>query len=196
MRILALLIILSAFTVAPAHSLEHHSISVGAGINLNNPDLQVDSDADDTISLTPALAVRELLKINEQLFFRTGLWLQQKSARFEIFDSFYNDVAYTTIYASVPLTAQYQIKNNIAVFGGYIADVRINDYCDGSGVFENSCEILEESKSVVHLATLGGSLAVNKRVDLNVSYQHGLSDVVSDGFKLNTLAVMFMYKFN
>lgn len=196
MRLLLLLAV-TCLALPTAHAIEHHSIAVGGGLNLNNPNLEDNSDADELVSATFALGARELLKINDQWLFRTGLWLQQKSARFEFDDSFFiGDISYTTIYASVPLTAQYQIKKNIGVFGGYIADIRLNDYCDGSGVFDENCQILKESKSVVHLATIGGSVELNKRVDVNISYQHGLTDVVEDGFKLNTLSIMAFVKFN
>ncbi len=196
MRLLSLLTLTALLTAAaPAYSFEHHQFALGAGTNFNMPATEDDLDnADEELSVTLAIAAKEELKFNDQWYFRTGVWLQEKSAKFSFeilgVDS---DITANTIYASVPLNIQFKASDLISIFGGYIADFRINDYCSASGLAD-SCTIDEDSKSVVHIATAGVAFNFSSLLNLDVSYQHGLSDVYADQIKIHTLAAMLFFK--
>jgi hypothetical protein len=198
MRLLSFITLAAMLTAAaPAYSLEHSQFSLGVGTNFNMPVTEgdIDSSTDEELSVTLAIAAKEELKINDQWFIRTGLWLQEKSAKYSI-DTLLleGDVAANIIYASIPLNLQYKATDLISIFGGYIADVRINDYCSASGDFD-SCTLDEESKSVVHVGTLGMSFNFSQLLTLDVSWQQGLSDVYADELKINTLQVQLFFKF-
>ena len=196
MKLASLLVFIALASAAPAYSIENR-LSLGAGLNFNMPvtDGDLDSGTDEEVSANVALAGKAEFKIDEFWAFRTGLWLQEKSAKYS-FDylGLEGDVSFTTLYLSVPLTAQYQVQKDIALFGGYIADFRINDYCrEGENV--DSCSTEENSKSVVHVATLGISVIARENFVFDFSYQHGLSDVYTDIIKINTFQGMAYYRF-
>lgn len=171
--------------------------SLGGGFNFNTVKTEEDlgDNVDEGVSADLAIAGKVEVDMNEQWLFRTGLWLQEKTAKFEIeIGSFEGDLNYNTIYASVPLTVQYKASDSIGVFGGYIADVRINDYCDTDGDFD-SCTIDEDSETIVHLATVGMAINASEKLNIELSWQQGLTDFVEDSLKVNTFQTMLFYKF-
>jgi hypothetical protein len=192
-----LLSVLMVFAFANLAHAQDHKFSLGGGLNFNMIDAESDlpSGIDEEVSATIALAGKLEFKINEEWAFRTGLWLQEKSAKYS-FDTlgFEGDVTAHTIYLSVPLTAQYQIQKDIALFGGYIADIRINDYCKASGDV-SSCTIDEDSKSIVHVATAGIAIQARDFLVFEFSYQRGLSDVYENELKIHSFQGMAFYKF-
>lgn len=195
MRLLPLLTLAVLIGAVPAYSFEHHQFSLGVGTNFNMPVTEgdMDDEKDEELSITLAIAAKEELKFNDEWFLRTGLWFQEKSAKLSL-DSGLGDIDATVIYASIPVTVQYKASDLISIFGGYVADIRINDYCTGSG-FVESCNFVEDSKSVVHNATVGASFNFSQLLTLDVSWQQGLSDVYKDLIKINTLQTQLFLKF-
>jgi hypothetical protein len=170
--------------------------SLGGGVNFNMINVEGSlGDFDPEISTNLAIAGKAEIGINEQWLFRTGLWLQEKSAEIS-YDKGGIDgtLKVNTSYLSVPLNAQFKLNENISVFGGYIADLRINDYCKPSGDFDN-CSLGKDTQSLVHNANLGVSVFVNEKLNIDASYQHGLTDTMKDGYKIHTLQVMGFFKF-
>lgn len=171
--------------------------SLGAGFNFNTIDTEgsLGSGVDEEISIDLSIAGKVEVGINDLWLFRTGLWLQEKSAKYSIdFAGIEGDITSNTSYLSVPLNLKYQASKDIGIFGGYIADVRINDYCSTGGDF-NSCTIDEDSRSVVHLATLGVSILGSEKFNVDLSWQQGLTDYYKDLIKMHTFQAMAFYKF-
>jgi hypothetical protein len=107
MKLASFVTLMALASAVPAYSMEHR-LSIGGGLNLNTVETEGDlgSGTDEEMSATIALAGKVEFKITEEWAFRTGLWLQEKSARysFELL-GLEGDIAAHTIYASVPLTA-------------------------------------------------------------------------------------------
>lgn len=197
MRLLPFIALAALLSAAPAFALEHSQFSLGAGTNFNMPVTEgdLDSGVDEELSVTLSIAAKEELKINDQWYFRTGFWLQEKSAKYSVdLSGFNGSVTANIIYASIPLNLQYKASDLISLFGGYIADVRINDYCSASGDAD-SCTLDDDSKSVVHVANAGVSFNFSSLLTLDVSWQQGLSDVYKDALKINTLQTQLFFKF-
>lgn len=196
MKLASFFTLMAIASVTPSYALEH-KYSVGAGLNFNSVDTEGDigPGTDEAVSATPALAGKVEFKINEQWAFRTGLWLQEKAAKYSIdWMGTEGNIAAHIIYASIPLTAQFQVQKDIAIFGGYIADLRINDYCEAGGDYD-TCSIDEDSRSVVHQATAGISFVARENLVFDFSYQNGLTDVYKDEIKIHTFAAMAYYRF-
>lgn len=188
----------SAFAVDAGQS----QFSLGAGLNINFVNANADTgDFDEEASADLAIAGKFEYGFDDLWSLRTGLWLQEKTASFSINDDdgdSIQDMNGNTIYASVPLNVQLKINKMFSIFAGYIADFRINDYCSESGVYADGCYFSKDTESVVHTATLGASIWGNDKLQVDVSYTHGLTDVVDQkdgGYKIHTLAGMLFYKF-
>lgn len=196
MRSILFVALTLCLSAAPAYSVEHE-FSLGAGFNFNTIDTEgeLGTGVDEEISIDLAIAAKEVVKLNDLWSFRTGLWFQQKSAKYSIdVGSLDGSVTANTLYASIPLNLQYQANKDIAIFGGYIADIRINDYCDADGDV-NSCSIDEDSQSIVNVATLGVTITGSKHWNVDLSWQHGLTDTYKDAIKIHTFQAMAFYKF-
>jgi len=130
--------------------------SLGGGLNLNFLDVEGDfGDFDEETSADLLIAGKVEYGIDDNLSLRTGLWLQEKTAKVSLDKGLIDgSLSVNTIYASIPLNLQYKINKTFSVFGGYAADFRINDYCSVDGDFD-SCELDDDSESVVHGAVIG-----------------------------------------
>lgn len=186
---------LSAFAVDAGQT----QFSLGGGLNLNFIDTSGDyGDWDEEASLDLAIAGKVEYGFNDLWSLRTGLWLQEKTARLSYDkDGVDGDLSINTIYASIPLNAQLKINNMFSIFGGYNADIRINDYCSVSGDFDD-CQLSEDTEAVVHSAMIGASIWANDKLQVDVSYSHGLTDTMDAddaGYKINTLSAALFYKF-
>lgn len=191
-KLLALvaLICLSSFAYAET------KFSVGGGLNLSYPDFDEDlKEFDEEVSADLNIGGKVEIDIQDSLQFRTGLWLQEKSAKISYDkDGIDGDLTINTVYASVPLTLQYMIQKNLGFFGGYSADIRINDYCSADGDFDN-CTLDDDTESVVHNVTAGMAFVVNAQFGIDVSLQRSITDVYDDGYKLTTAHSTFYYRF-
>lgn len=198
MRFLTSILFLAIIvTAAPAQALEHYQFSVGAGFNVNNStqESEVPVEFDKVSSFDPSIAVKEQIKITDYFLFRTGLWFQEKSVKYDYNDIFDNgNFEASTLYASVPLTVEYLFNKVFSLYGGYIADFRINDYCEANGAID-SCTIVKDSQSVVHLATFGASFNAGGLVNFDINWQEALTAMYKDdGVKTNTFAFNIFFK--
>ncbi len=192
MRILLVLAIIlnfsSAFALDP-------KFAVGGGLTFNKveTDEDLESGIKEELSAGINVGVRVLAPINEQLSLRTGAYLQEKSAKYSFEDSgFEGDVTARLISAAIPLNLQYQFNEWVSAFGGYVLDYNINAYCNGGGDVD-SCSV-GYNKQIVHNATLGASIKGNDKIDVDVSYQHGISDVF-EKIKIHTFLAQVFVKF-
>jgi hypothetical protein len=174
------------FTLNCVASVEN-TFSLGAGFNLNlAPDNNVAPVLDSEISVRPALGLKSMMRFHEKWSLRSAVIAQSKSARFRARSQGINgDLESKAIYASVPLNLQYRVNEDISVFGGYVADVHINDYCTRDGDYK-SCDF-GRANSLVNVATIGTSVMGA------TSYQHGLTEAF-EGIKIHTLQVMAFYR--
>lgn len=194
MRFFIALVLLCNMTSAFAFA--HKEFSAGAGLNMNfvNAESSLGEGVDNGSAVSVAFAAKEIFKIKDQWFLRTGLWLQEKTATIDIFvNGITGSLDYNTLYASIPLTLQHRVRDELSLFGGYIADFRLNDYCEANEI--NTCTINRDSESVVHVATVGASVNLSEKFNLELSYQHGLTDTLSNGFRTNTISLMGFYRF-
>lgn len=192
MRILLVLAIIlnfsSAFALDP-------KFAIGGGLTFNKveTDEDLESGIKEELSAGINVGARVLAPINEQLSVRTGAYLQEKSAKYSFDDSgFEGDVTARLISAAIPLNLQFQFNEWISAFGGYVLDYNINAYCNAGGDVD-SCTV-GHYKQVVHNATLGASIKGNDKIDVDVSYQHGISDVFED-IKIHTFLAQVFVKF-
>lgn len=203
MRLLiALFALVMTLLATPVQAIEHYKFAVGTGLNLNNNKTQGDDSEDisSVSSLDLNLAAKEQLKLNDHFLLRTGIWLQEKSARFEEKGFFDDAYEFSTLYASVPVNLEYMFNKVFSIYAGYIADFRLNDYCKSDDDL-NGCALQRESESVVHNATLGVTFNLGNLVALDANYQHALSDTFKDGnhenkfsVKTNTVSLMIFFR--
>lgn len=199
--------LLAVTTIALAlNSLSVHAVdagqtqfSIGGGLNLNFVDTSGDfGDWEEETSLDLAIAGKVEYGFNDLWSLRTGLWLQEKTAKISYDqDGIDGEFSVNTIYASVPVNAQLKINKQFSIFGGYNADFRINDYCSVGGDFDD-CSLTKDTESVVHSAVLGASIWANDNLQVDVAYTHGLTDTMDTedaGYKINTLSAALFVKF-
>lgn len=179
-----------------AHSAPVTNLSFGGGFNLSKPTVDDDlgEGVDEAYNLDLGVGLKANTAINETVGFRSGLYLHQKTAGFDIdIDGDKGDINGKVIYLSVPLTVQLEANENFAFYGGYILDYAINSYCNAGGDFE-SCTLNEDAKQITHVATVGTVLHASEKWDLELGYQHGLSEVFDD-LKIHAFQLMAYYKF-
>jgi hypothetical protein len=188
--ITAFLALVMTLMATPVQAIEHYKFAVGTGFNLNNNKVNGD-DMEDISSVSSVdlnIAAKEQLKLTDNLLFRTGIWLQEKTAKFDE-TGFYDDAfEFNTFYLSVPLTAEYMFNKVFSIYGGYIGDIRMNDYCRSDDDLDG-CEQLKESEDVVHNATLGVTFNLGNLVALDANYQHAISDTYKNEAHGNTFSV-------
>lgn len=192
MRFFLALVVLCSMTSAFALDAK---IAIGGGLTFTKVDTREDlpGGIDEEIGVGLNIGARVLIPMNEQWSFRTGAYLQEKALRYSIDSSgIEGDITARLIQAAIPLNAQYQFNEWIAAYGGYVLDYNINAYCDASGDFD-SCSV-GQSKQIVHNATLGASIKGNDKLDVDVSYQHGLSDIYTK-IKGHTFLAQLFVKF-
>lgn len=170
-------------------------LALGGGLFLNNSEVDGSlGDFDKETSATFNFGLRGLYHFNDQWALRSGLYLQEKSATFSLDKGIIDgDLSIKVISTSVPVNVQYSFSDKIAIFGGYSADVKINEYCDTSGTFTN-CSLGEDTKSVVHHANLGVSIWANDRLEVDLSYQRALSETM-ENLKIHSFLAQMFYKF-
>jgi hypothetical protein len=173
------------------------SFSIGGGINRDFAIIEKGYDAHYGLSLSinPVIAGKFEFDINEDWILRTGLWLQRKSASFTYHEGLeLGRVTIHTNYVSVPMNIQYQASESVGVFSGYIADFRLGDDCDYGGNL-TSCILKGNSESIVHLATVGLSIKASEKINVDMSWQQGLSYVWRGIYKIHSLQVIGFYVF-
>ncbi len=188
---IAVLILLSISSVAA----DDQSFSLGGGLTFSDieTDESLGSSVDEEIGVGLNLGARGLFSLSEGLKFRTGLYFQEKAAKFSIkAPGIEGDLTARIISAAIPLNLQFQVSPMLSLFGGYSADFTINEYCTSSGDL-SSCSIGEDAKSIVHNAVVGVSIFGNDKLDVDVSYQHGLTEVLDD-LKLHTFLIQGFVK--
>lgn len=202
MRFVAILLLscfistVSAQETAPN---EKFSLALGAGLLFNQADTDnlsdvENADVDEEISASLNVGARALYYFNDSVALRTGLYLQEKSAKYSFeYLTFDGEITARFIQAAVPLNLQVKLNDQIAFFGGYSADFHINEYCKTDGDFESGCYLNEEPKAIVHNANLGISIKGNEKFDIDISYQRGLTDVTGD-LKIHSLVGQFFIK--
>lgn len=186
----ALLAFVMTLTATSVQAIEHYKFAVGTGLNLSNNKTNGDNleDISSVSSLDLNLAAKEQLELTDKFLFRTGLWLQEKSARFEEKGFFDDAYEFSTLYASVPLNIEYVFHKVFSVYGGYIADIRLNDYCKSDDDLRG-CSLQKKSEDVVHNATLGVTFNLGNLVALDANYQHALSDTYKNSSPGNTFSI-------
>jgi hypothetical protein len=190
MRFLAL-----ALMLVSTQAFADINLAIGGGLNFSKPDVDGSpgSGVDEAWNADFTMGAKALFDMNETFKFRTGAFLQQKTAGYDIdISGVEGDLNAKIIYASIPLTVQVEANSNFAFFGGYVLDYAINDYCTAGGDFD-SCDV-SGVKQITHIATAGVVLHASEKFDLEASYQHGLSEVYSD-VKLNSLQFAGFFKF-
>jgi Outer membrane protein beta-barrel domain len=188
--LLVALLVVSSFSAFAQDT----KFALGGGLTLNKMDVDGDlGDFEEEIGVGLNVGARVLHGFNEQWSLRTGAYLQEKAATLSLDKGGIDgELSMRIISAAIPLNAQFKANENISIFGGYVLDYNINEYCNASGDFD-SCTV-GETKQIVHHANLGVSVLVNDKVDIDVSYQHGLSEQV-ENLKIHTLLVQGLVKF-
>ncbi len=172
-------------------------LAVGGGFIHNHPDIKitkasgVSQDEEDTTTFN--IGVRAMFPIQEKLKYRTGLYLQEKSAKLEAEASGVSANGEAKILeVAIPLNVQYQLHEKFSAYGGYVVDLPINEYCKAGGVIKG-CNVGEAAK-VTHNLNIGGSFHLHEKIDLELSYQHPMKAVLDDT-KIYAWLAQFFVKF-
>ena len=164
---------------------------LGAGLNMNTMDNSevLGSGIDKKLALGLSGAFKIEYHIDKDWSYRTGLWFQKKNVEFS--RNYLNktqDVKAYALYASVPLNIMYKVSKHMAIFGGYNADLRVEEDCTAN-LDSNSCPLKNNARPIVHVATLGMSVFNRKGLSADLSWQHSLSDNF-ENVKIHTLQAM------
>ncbi len=190
-------LLLILIVVSSSASAALPELAVGGGFIHNHPDIKmtkisgVSQHEEDTTTFN--IGVRAMFPIQEKLKFRTGLYLQEKSAKLEAEGSGASANGEAKILeAAIPLNVQYQLHEKFSAYGGYIMDLPINEYCKAGGVIKG-CNVGEAAK-VTHNLNIGGSFHLHEKIDLELSYQHPMKAVLDDT-KIYAWLAQFFVKF-
>lgn len=192
------LFLVSAFALivsAPVFAFDA-TFAAGGGFSFTKAETKdiEDTELDEEISANLNAGVRALFPFSEYWSFRTGLYLQEKSAKYSIdFMGAEGDATFRFIQGAIPLNVQYKLNEKYYSFAGYSADYVINDYCNIEGDVEK-CFLQEEPKRIIHNAMIGLGVLANKTLDIEFQYQHGLSEIY-DKIKIHALQLQMFYKF-
>lgn len=170
-------------------------IAIGGGLMINQNDTDVATgDADEELSASLNIGAKAVYEMNEAWSYRTGLYLQERSAKYSIdVSGIEGDLTMRVISASLPLNMQYKVNEKFSIFGGYTLDYNINAYCDADGDFK-SCSINGQFEQLVHYVNLGGTIWANDKLDVDVSYQRAITDTYED-IQIHSLVAQLFYKF-
>ena len=170
-------------------------ISPMVSLNYNVPDTNdIDNVKDDQSAGGWGAGLRALMGINDQLFFRTGAGFVQKNFSYKIEGggkSGKQDFQYT--YLAIPLTMYWRASPQTGFFFGSAINAKLDDSCDGSGDF-NNCSA-KDTRSLVFPAILGFEFSLTKKVGMEISYEHALTETAKD-VKVNTTVVSLLYHFD
>ncbi len=172
--------------------------SIGGGYMINKADTKGDlgDDVDEELAFTLTLGAKALYQLNESWFLRSGLFFQEKTAKYGLkILGIGSDVKLTSFEIGVPVTAQYQLGRVVGFFGGYVADIPLNSYCEASDgiLFTASCDGFSKAK-VAHNATLGINIAPTDHFEFDISYQHALTETFDD-IKIHAFVSQFYFRF-
>lgn len=187
------LVVAFLFTVGSALA-QDTKFALGGGMTFNKIDVDGSlGDFEEEIGIGLNVGARVLHGFNEFWSLRTGAYLQEKAATLSYDElGVEGELSVRIISAAIPLNAQYKLNESLSIFGGYVLDYNINEYCKASGDFD-SCSV-GNSKQTVHHANVGVSVFVNDKLDIDVSYQHGLTEQM-DNLKIHTLLAQGLVKF-
>lgn len=192
MRMLFLLILY--FIPVFSNADVNYAGGVGVLANENNNNADVEGSIREKASFGWYVGSRVLYSLKDNWALRTGVGFQEKSALYSFEkNNDDGDVRLAVISLSVPLLIEWKIHENFSPFAGYTADFGLSDDCVENGN-TNDCSLYGDMKSVIHYAVLGGSFHLNKRWDLDLSYQRAMNDTFID-VKIHTLAMQVFYKF-
>lgn len=188
-----LLLVLSLFIAQTVYA--EHTIAVGGGLLINHIDTDGGSgEADEELSASLNVGAKSVYDLNENLQFRTGLYLQERSAKYSVdVLGVDGDITANVISGSLPLNLQYKLNEKFAIFGGYTLDYNINDYCDADGDFDSCTIDDDEMKSTVHYVNFGASIWANDKIDIDVSYQRAITETYDD-IKIHSIVAQIFVK--
>ncbi len=193
MKIFILGLLVTVFSLSASAAMPE--LAVGGGIILNHPDVKsaktpgVSIHEENTNTLN--IGVRAMMPLQEKLKFRSGLYLQEKSAKLKAEQGAISaDAEAKILELAIPLNVQYQLHEKFSAYGGYVMDLPINEYCESGGVLKG-CNVGESGK-VTHNLNLGGSFHVHEKIDLELSYQHPMKAVLDDTKIYAWLAQVFV----
>ncbi|WPU64069.1 outer membrane beta-barrel protein [Peredibacter starrii] len=192
----SLLLVVGLLCCSSVFAALENKFSLGGGVHANfvETDLDLGDSVNEEVSGTLIFGTKATIKLSDYWGLRTGAFIQEKAAGYEIKASgLKGEIHIKVISAAVPVNLQYQFNDNFAVFGGYSADFKINDYCTVDGDFD-TCSLEKEAKSFVSNAILGMSIIPAKLWDIDISYQQGLSEFFYKS-KVHTLSFMAFYNF-
>ena len=173
-------------------------LAIGGGFNVNFTNLRgsTGDSSDPVTSTTLVLAARYIHSLNDRLSFKTGVTIEEKSSKYQYefkfsgVEDFSGNADIRISYLTVPLALQYHFTENVSVFGGYIPNLKINQYCNGSGDL-NSCGV-GEARTLVNYVTLGAAFDIGF-LGVDLSYQHPLEENYTS-MRINVVQLLFFYK--
>ena len=120
------------------------------------------------------IGMRALLPLNDRLYLRTGAGLVQKNISYSLGSS-NADASFT--YLNIPATL-YLGGEKVGLFGGTALNARMDDNCDGDGVFR-SCEV-KDAKTLVLPIIIGFDFNLTKNLGMEFSYEYGIMEAAKN----------------
>jgi hypothetical protein len=169
--------------------------AVAGGLNFSKPEVDgATGSVKEAFSANLLIGGRATLPLADAINLRSGLFFGEKTARFHyVLGADSGDISAQTVFLSLPLTLQLELSPKFAVFGGYVVDYNVNSYCKADGAF-NSCVLDIPMEDLTHYGTLGAIYHSTEKMDLELSYQHAISETFED-IKVHSFQVLGAFKF-
>lgn len=190
-KLFAVLALLVSF-----NALADSKLGIMGSLNYNtseNDDLDGVTGVDEKSGVGFGIGLRALMGITDQLYFRSGAGIVNKRWSYDINDSGIDGSAKMSfVYLNVPATLYWKASPQIGFFGGTALQAKLSDDCDGDGNI-TSCEA-RNTKSIVLPAIIGFDFNINEQLALEISYEHGITEVAKDT-KVHSAVVSFIFNF-
>lgn len=206
-------VILTAVSVAFSTSVFAQNLNFGlkAGLNLSSATIKIDGEKSDEIKMLPGLVVGAFSDINftEKFGLETGLQFEQKGYKAE--EEIYGKTAtdkFTVNYLTIPVNLRLNLpvgENNLYFLAGPTFGIGLSakekvEY-DGETETESIDFGDDGGLSRMNIGLLfGAGYELSGKLGLRVTYDLGLSNLVSDGdsdnkVSTNVLGLSITYKF-
>jgi len=134
------------------------------------------------------IGVRALLPLHDRFYFRTGAGIVKKNISYSIGGS-NADASFT--YLNIPATL-YLGGEKVGLFGGTALNARMDDNCDGNGVFR-SCEV-KDAKTLVLPVIIGFDFNLTKSLAMEFSYEYGIMEA-AENIRISSAVFSLIYNF-
>lgn len=143
-------------------------------------------EVDDDSEVGYGIGMRALLQLNDRFYLRTGAGLVKKQISYSFRSS---DAEASFTYLNIPATF-YLSGEKVGLFGGTALNARMDDNCDGNGVF-SSCDV-KDAKTLVLPLIIGFDFNLTKNLGMELSYEYGVMEA-AENIKISSAVFSLVY---